>query len=73
MSAAREIDSVARLSERRFGMLVEGPLTPGEAARVRARVVARGLIPFKNKPIDWVAQLRVAQALVPLDGTGARW
>ena len=72
MSAAREIDSVARLSERRFGMLVEGPLTPEEAAQCAPRVVARGLMPFKNKPIDWVAQLRVAQALVPLDGTDAQ-
>ena len=60
------------LSERRFGMLVEGPLTPEEAAQCAPRVVARGLMPFKNKAIDWVAQLRVAQALVPLDGTDAQ-
>ncbi len=72
MTAAREIDSVARLSERRFGMLVEGPLTPEEAAQCAPRVVARGLMPFKNKPIDWVAQLRVAQALVPLDADDAK-
>ncbi|MBX3586404.1 MAG: diguanylate cyclase [Ramlibacter sp.] len=72
LSAAREIDSVARLSERRFGMLVEGPLTPEEAAQAGPRVVARGLMPFKNKPLEWVAQLRVAQALVPLDGEDAQ-
>lgn len=71
LSAAREIDSVARLSELRFGMLVEGPLTPEEAASAGPRVVARCLMPFKNKPLEWVAQLRVAQALVPLDGTDA--
>ena len=65
LSAAREIDGVARLSERRFGMLVEGPLTPEEAASVGPRVVARCLMPFKNKPIEWVAQVRVAQSLVP--------
>ncbi len=72
LSAAREIDSVARLAERRFGMLVEGPLTPEEAAQAGPRVVARGLMPFKNKPLEWVAQLRVAHALVPLDGTDAQ-
>lgn len=72
LSAAREIDSVARLSERRFGMLVEGPLTPEEAAQAGPRVIARGLMPFKNKPLEWVAQLRVAHALVPLDGTDAQ-
>lgn len=71
LSAAREIDSVARLSELRFGMLVEGPLTPEEAASAGPRVVARCLMPFRNKPLEWVAQVRVAQALVPLDGTDA--
>ena len=72
LSAAREIDSVARLSDRRFGMLVEGPLTPEEAAQAGPRVIARGLMPFKNKPLEWVAQLRVAHALVPPDGTDAQ-
>jgi GGDEF domain-containing protein len=33
LSAAREIDSVARLSDHRFGMLVEGPLTPTRRPR----------------------------------------
>jgi GGDEF domain-containing protein len=65
LAAAREIDSVARLSEHRFGMLVEGPLNPEDAASAGPRVVARCLMPFPNKPLDWVAQVRVAQALVP--------
>ena len=67
LSAAREIDSVARLSESRFGMLVEGPLTAEEAASAGPRVVARCLMPFKNKPIEWVAQVRVAHSLVPAE------
>lgn len=71
LSAAREIDSVARLSDLRFAMLVEGPLTPEEVAQAGPRVVARGLMPFRNKPIEWVAQLRVAQAMVPQEGTDA--
>ncbi|MBC5765478.1 sensor domain-containing diguanylate cyclase [Ramlibacter albus] len=69
LSSAREIDSVARLSENRFGILLEGPLTAGEVAEAAPRVVARCLMPFKNRPIDWVAQARVAQALIPMDGT----
>ena len=72
LSAAREIDSVARLSELRFGMLVEGPLTPEEAAAAGPRVVARCLMPFKNKPLEWVAQVRVVQALVPSGSGDAR-
>ncbi|MGE4243763.1 7TM diverse intracellular signaling domain-containing protein [Ramlibacter sp.] len=71
MSVAREIDSVARLADHRFGMLLEGPLTPQEIAESGSRVVARCLMPFDNKPLDWVAQVRVAQAIVPLDGADA--
>jgi GGDEF domain-containing protein len=71
LSAAREIDSVARLSEHRFGMLVEGPLTAEEVAALGPRIIARCLMPFKNKPIEWVAQVRVAQGLVPMDGNDA--
>jgi GGDEF domain-containing protein len=69
LSAAREIDSVARLAEHRFGILMEGPLTAEEIAAAGPRLVARCLMPFENKPIEWVAQVRVAQALVPMDGT----
>ncbi|MDP3760162.1 MAG: 7TM diverse intracellular signaling domain-containing protein [Ramlibacter sp.] len=72
LSAAREIDGVARLSELRFGMLVEGPLTAEDAASAGPRIVARCLMPFKNKPIDWVAQVRVAQTLVPTQRADAQ-
>ncbi|MEP6790359.1 MAG: 7TM diverse intracellular signaling domain-containing protein [Ramlibacter sp.] len=65
LSAAREIDSVARLSEHRFGVLVEGPLSAEDVASAGPRLVARCLMPFKNKPLEWVANVRVAQALVP--------
>jgi GGDEF domain-containing protein len=65
LTAARDIDAVARLGEMRFGILVEGPLTPEEAASEGPRIVARCLMPFKNKPLDWVAQVRVAQTIVP--------
>lgn len=71
LSAAREIDSVARLSDFRFGMLVEGPLTPEEAASTAPRVVARCLMPFKDKPLEWTAQVRVAQTLVPTENFDA--
>ncbi|MBI5279528.1 MAG: diguanylate cyclase [Burkholderiales bacterium] len=69
MSVARDIDSVARLSEHTFGILMEGPLATDEVAAAGPRVVARCLMPFANKPLEWVAQVRVAQALVPMDGT----
>ena len=71
LSAAREIDSVARLSDFRFGMLIEGPLTPEDVAAAGPRVVARCLMPFKNKPLEWVAQVRIAQTIVPAERSDA--
>ena len=65
LAAARDIDSVARLGELRFGMLIEGPLKPEDAASEGPRIVARCLMPFKDKPLDWVAQVRVVQTAVP--------
>jgi GGDEF domain-containing protein len=67
LSGAREIDTVARLGEHRFGVLVEGPLTADEAGAVGQRIVARCLMPERNKPLEWVANLRVAQAVLPFE------
>lgn len=69
LSVAREIDTVARLSEHRFGILLEGPLHADEVAEAGPRIVARCLMPFKNRPLEWAAHVRVAQALIPMDGT----
>ncbi len=71
LSAAREIDSVARLSDQRFGMLMEGPLTDEDCASAGPRIVARCLMPFKDKPLEFVAQVRVAQTLVPTERADA--
>lgn len=69
LSVAREIDTVARLSEHRFGVLLEGPLHADEVAEAGPRIVARCLMPFKGRPLEWGAHVRVAQALIPMDGT----
>ena len=72
LSTAREIDSAARLSEHRFAMLVEGPFSAEEAATLGPRIVARCLMPYKGLNADCIAQVRVAYALVPQQGTNAR-
>ena len=72
LSTARDIDSAARLSERRFGMLVEGPFTHEEAAMLGPRIIARCLMPYKDLHIDCTAQVRVAYALVPFKGQDAQ-
>ncbi|MFC6283250.1 sensor domain-containing diguanylate cyclase [Polaromonas aquatica] len=72
LSTAREIDSAARLSARRFGMLVEGPFSAEDAATLGPRIVARCLMPYKGMHVDCVAQVRVAYALVPDQGSNAQ-
>lgn len=71
LSAARGIDSVARLSEHRFGLLIEGPLDEQDVAQAAPRIVTRCLMPYHRRPLHWAPQVRVAQALVPADGRQA--
>ena len=71
LSTARDIDTAARLSEHRFGMLVEGPFSAEDAASLGPRIVARCLMPFGGLHIDCVAQVRVVYALVPREGSTA--
>ncbi len=65
LSTIRDIDSAAHLSARRFGMLVEGPFTPQDAASLGPRIVARCMMPYKGLHEECVAQVHVAYALVP--------
>ncbi|TFY98865.1 sensor domain-containing diguanylate cyclase [Ramlibacter humi] len=67
LSVTRDIDTAGRLSDHRFGLLLEGPLSPEDATAMGPKVVARCLMPFKGKPQEWVAQVRVAQTQVPND------
>ena len=71
LSTTRDIDTAARLSEHRFGVLVEGPFSAEDAASLGPRIVARCLMPFGGLPIDCVAQVRVVYALVPREGSTA--
>ena len=72
LSTIRDIDSAARLSDRRFGLLVEGPISAEEAATLGPRIIARCLMPFKGLHSECVAKVRVAYALVPFQGTGSQ-
>ncbi len=71
LSTAREIDTAARISERRFGMLAEGPFSPEEAAMLAPRLVARCLMPYPGLHVECVAQIRIAYAMVPREGVSA--
>jgi two-component system, sensor histidine kinase LadS len=71
LSVAREIDTAARLSERSFALLVEGPCSVEEAASLGPRIVARCLMPYQGLPLDCTAQVRVAYAMTPGQGSDA--
>ena len=72
LSSSREIDSAARLSKRRFGMLLEGPLRLQDAAMIGQRIVARCLMPHEGLHEGRVARVRVAYALVPRHETSVQ-
>nr|WP_255429193.1 7TM diverse intracellular signaling domain-containing protein [Ramlibacter albus] len=61
----REIDTVCRISNTRFAILVEGP-QPDEARRALApHMVARGLEPLPHMPNDLALRLKVVTLPVP--------
>ncbi len=72
LTTAREIDTAARLSERRFGMLVEGPFSAEDAASLGPRIVARCLMPYPDLDVKCAVQVRVAYALVPYQACDAQ-
>ena len=72
LSITRVIDSAARLSDRRFAMLVEGPFSAADAAALGPRIVARCMMPYDRLHVDCVAQVRVVYALVPYRGADAQ-
>lgn len=65
LATVRDIDSVASLSEQRFGMLIEGPITAEVAATLGPRIITRCLMQFNGLPTECVAQVRLAYSLVP--------
>ncbi|MBN9407779.1 MAG: diguanylate cyclase [Burkholderiales bacterium] len=69
LAIARDIDTVARLGEYRFGLLLDGPVNPADIEATGARLVARCLMPHEQKPQEWVTRVHVAYAVLPHDGS----
>ena len=68
----RDVDTVARLGEARFGLLIEGPVPPDKAAGMATKVMARFIDPFSGLPHALNVKPKIAFALVPLDATSAQ-
>jgi diguanylate cyclase (GGDEF)-like protein len=67
----RNVDTLARLGETRFGILVEGPLAASRAKSFCAKVIAQCITPMSGLPQGMVAKPKIALALVPEHGIEA--
>ena len=65
--AATDIDLAARVGEREFALLIEGPTTPDVASSRAQQVVAGGLRQTQALPPDVTLRLSVAVAMLPDD------
>lgn len=61
----RPVDTVCRVSDTRFAVLVEGPCHEDERRRLAQLMVARGLERMRHLPPDLELRLRVVSARVP--------
>jgi two-component system, sensor histidine kinase LadS len=61
----REVDSVCRLDESSFAILVEGPCTPAQLTKLAAKVSASSLVPNDVLPVGASLRLAISCALMP--------
>lgn len=67
-SLVRDVDTVARLGDARFGILIEGPVPTDRGAALGSKVLARLIMPFSRMPQGLAVRPKVAVALVPAHG-----
>lgn len=60
----RDVDTVGRVDEARFGMIMEGVSTRAPVTELAARLVAAGLMPLKGLKPEIVLQFHVAAVLL---------
>ncbi|MFN3494475.1 MAG: 7TM diverse intracellular signaling domain-containing protein [Hydrogenophaga sp.] len=61
----RDVDTVCRISNTRFAVLVEGPLRPGTLKVIAQHIVAKGLEQGPTLPPDMPLRFRMVSALLP--------
>jgi diguanylate cyclase (GGDEF)-like protein len=67
-TVVRDVDTVCRVSDTRFAVLIEGPCEEGARHRLAQHMVARGLERVPTLPPDVDLRFRIVSASVP-DGT----
>lgn len=63
----RDVDTVSRLGEARFGLLIEGPVPPDKVTGMATKIMARFVDPFSGLPHSLNVKPKIAFLLVPLD------
>jgi GGDEF domain-containing protein len=61
----REIDTVCRIEDARFAVLIEGPQPEGARVALAQHIVARGLEPVRNIEAAKALRFRVVTASLP--------
>jgi diguanylate cyclase (GGDEF)-like protein len=67
-SAARDVDTAARVDDNRFALLMEGPVRKGQAVAAATGILASGLRPSEQLPVGSVLRYKIVLALLPDDG-----
>jgi two-component system, sensor histidine kinase LadS len=68
----RDVDTVCRISDTRFAVLIEGPIKPDMLKLVAQHVVAKGLERVPTLPNDLSLRFRLVSAVPPeLDEEGS--
>jgi GGDEF domain-containing protein len=60
----RDVDTVGRVDEARFGLILEGESSRGPVTELAARLIASGLMPLKGLKPEVVLQFHVAGVLL---------
>ncbi|QTD44889.1 sensor domain-containing diguanylate cyclase [Ottowia testudinis] len=68
LDSRREVDTIGRLGDTRFVMLIDGPISADAASRLAQQVLAHCRRPIGGRPEGWTPRLRMALAVLPRDG-----
>ncbi|MCY1544914.1 hypothetical protein D9M68_808240 [compost metagenome] len=69
-SVARDVDTAARVDDRSFALLMEGPVRSAQAVAAATSIVAGGLRPSSQLPVGTTLRCKVAVALLPEETLG---
>ena len=64
-AVVRDVDTVCRVSDTRFAMLIEGPQRPEQLKLLAQHVVARGLERVPTLPVELTLRFRLVSATLP--------